>query len=184
MAWEGGEGWEALAWHLCAEEHGEDACNELIWEGGPVPEPWGDRWMKYEPEAKRMIALVRQFTTPPAPIEGWRWVPVDKLRALKASIDGSYYQGEAWEIEVIEALLSAAPQPGDKALEEPAQVAPEHQAQVDQMAADAEARREKERGILLEAANHLEGDGHFMPAEDADWAAGWIRRQIGAGATP
>ena len=60
-----GEEWERLAWHLCAEENGEEACNELIWEGGPVPQPWGDRWMKYEPEAKRMIDLVRRFTAPP-----------------------------------------------------------------------------------------------------------------------
>lgn len=58
--WEGCEGWEPLAWELCAEEHGEEACSELIWEGGPVPEPWGDRWLKYESEAKRLIALVQQ----------------------------------------------------------------------------------------------------------------------------
>jgi hypothetical protein len=61
-----GEEWESLAWHLCAEENGEEACNELIWEGGPIPQPWGDRWMKYEPEAKRMIELVRRFAPPPA----------------------------------------------------------------------------------------------------------------------
>lgn len=66
VAWEGGEGWESLAWELCADENGEDSCNELIWEGGPVPEPWGDRWLKYEDEAKRLIALVRKHTTPPA----------------------------------------------------------------------------------------------------------------------
>ncbi len=60
-AWEGTEGWEALAWHLCADENGEDACNELVWEGGPIPEPWGDRWLKYEGEAKRMIELVGKY---------------------------------------------------------------------------------------------------------------------------
>jgi hypothetical protein len=67
VAWEGGEGWESLAWELCADENGEDSCNELIWEGGPIPEPWGDRWMKYEEEAKRLIALVQKHTTPPQP---------------------------------------------------------------------------------------------------------------------
>jgi hypothetical protein len=61
---EGGEGWESLAWELCADEHGEAACNELIWEGGPIPEPWGDRWMKYEDEAKRLIALVHKHAAP------------------------------------------------------------------------------------------------------------------------
>ena len=65
VAWEGGEDWESLAWQLCADECGEEACTELIWEGGPIPEPWGDRWMKYEYEAKRLIALVRKHTTPP-----------------------------------------------------------------------------------------------------------------------
>lgn len=54
-------GWEELAWQLCAEEHGEDACSDLLWEGGPNPEPWGDRWMKYEGEAKRMIMLVTTY---------------------------------------------------------------------------------------------------------------------------
>lgn len=69
-AWEGGEGWESLAWELCADEHGEEACNELIWEGGPIPEPWGDRWMKYEGEAKRLIALVHKHVPPPPPAVG------------------------------------------------------------------------------------------------------------------
>jgi hypothetical protein len=62
--WEGAEYWMPLAWELCADECGEDACNELIWEGGAVPEPWGDRWLKYEDEAKRLIALVQKHTTP------------------------------------------------------------------------------------------------------------------------
>jgi hypothetical protein len=65
VAWEGSEGWESLAWELCADENGEEACTELIWEGGPIPEPWGDRWMKYEYEAKRLIALVQKHTSPP-----------------------------------------------------------------------------------------------------------------------
>lgn len=59
-AWENSEGWESLAWELCADENGEEACNELIWEGGPIPEPWGERWLKYEGEAKRLIALVQK----------------------------------------------------------------------------------------------------------------------------
>ena len=57
--WEGAEEWMPLAWELCANECGEEACTELIWEGGPIPEPWGDRWMKYEDQAKEMIAMVR-----------------------------------------------------------------------------------------------------------------------------
>lgn len=68
VAWEGAEGWEPLAWQLCADENGEKACNELVWEGGPVPEPWGDWWLKYEGEAKRMIDLVQKYAAPqPAP---------------------------------------------------------------------------------------------------------------------
>ncbi|WP_439586945.1 hypothetical protein [Hydrogenophaga sp.] len=59
-AWENSEGWESLAWELCADENGEESCNQLIWEGGPIPEPWGDRWLKYEDEAKRLIALVKK----------------------------------------------------------------------------------------------------------------------------
>jgi hypothetical protein len=60
--WQGAEYWMPLAWALCAEENGEEACNELIWEGGPIPEPWGDRWLKYEDEAKRLIALVKEHS--------------------------------------------------------------------------------------------------------------------------
>ena len=62
--WEGAEEWMPLAWHLCAEECGEEACTELIWEGGPIPEPWGDRWLKYEDQAKEMMALVRRLAPP------------------------------------------------------------------------------------------------------------------------
>jgi hypothetical protein len=71
--WEGAEYWMPLAWELCAEECGEDACNELIWEGGPIPEPWGDRWLKYEDEAKRLIALVQKHTTQPAQQDAKRY---------------------------------------------------------------------------------------------------------------
>ena len=56
--WEGAEYWMPLAWELCAEEGGEESCNELLWCGGPIKEPWGDRWLQYEAEAKRWIALV------------------------------------------------------------------------------------------------------------------------------
>lgn len=76
--WTGGEEWEALAWHLCAEENGEDACGELLWEGGPIPEPWGDRWMKYESDAKRMIELVRKFVAAPPTAQAEGWISVDE----------------------------------------------------------------------------------------------------------
>lgn len=65
--WYGAEEWMPLAWELCADECGEEACNELVWEGGPVPEPWGERWLKYEDEAKRLIALVRKHLPAAAP---------------------------------------------------------------------------------------------------------------------
>lgn len=64
VAWDSGEEWEPLAFCLCAEENGLDSCHELIWEGYP-PEPWGERWQKYEREAKRMIDLVSQYAAPP-----------------------------------------------------------------------------------------------------------------------
>ncbi len=77
-----GEGWESLAWELCADENGEEACTELIWEGGPIPEPWGDRWLKYEDEAKRLIALVHKHTHPPVPTAQPEQEPVD-LKAIR-----------------------------------------------------------------------------------------------------
>ena len=64
VAWEGAEEWEPLAWELCADEHGEESCHDLIWDMGVIPEPWGERWQKYEDEAKRMISMVRKCTHP------------------------------------------------------------------------------------------------------------------------
>jgi hypothetical protein len=99
--WEGAEYWMPLAWELCANECGEEACTELVWEGGPIPEPWGDRWLKYEDEAKRLIALVQKHTIPPAAqpavpdafgtregehpqyIEGWNDCRAEMLKGMK-----------------------------------------------------------------------------------------------------
>lgn len=89
--WEGGEGWESLAWELCADENGEDACNELIWEGGPIPEPWGDRWMKYEGEAKRLIALVHKHAATP-PRAALTDEQVERLRGLDTDRRVRFYE--------------------------------------------------------------------------------------------
>ena len=35
-----------------------------------------------------------------------------------------------------------------------------------------------ERARLLTAADHLEGDGHFMDCADAEWAARWLRNLL------
>ena len=96
VAWEGGESWESLAWQLCADECGEEACTELIWEGGPNPEPWGDRWMKYEEEAKRLIALVRKHTTPPQ--RTWVGLTDDEIidRANNEVFAEAFARGVAW----------------------------------------------------------------------------------------
>lgn len=53
-----GEGWELLAMALAEEDH--DDIHELIYDGGPIPEPWGEVWQKYEGDAKRMIELVQK----------------------------------------------------------------------------------------------------------------------------
>ena len=64
VAWEGAEEWEPLAWELCADECGEESCMHMIWTMDVIPEPWGERWQKYEYEAKRMISMVRKCTHP------------------------------------------------------------------------------------------------------------------------
>lgn len=46
---------ELLAMELASEEH--DDIHQLIWEGGAVPEPWGEVWQKYEGDAKRILQL-------------------------------------------------------------------------------------------------------------------------------
>lgn len=85
VAWDGAEEWEQLAWNLCAEEGGEESCIELLWDGGPIPEPWGDRWLKYEGEAKRMISLVRKFTAPPEPTQAVESAIAQLVTALQQS---------------------------------------------------------------------------------------------------
>ena len=75
--WDGAEEWERLAFELCADEHGEESCNELIWSDF---EPWGERWLKYEDEAKRMISLVRKHTAPaPTPQREWQSLTKDEI---------------------------------------------------------------------------------------------------------
>lgn len=83
--WEGAEEWQPLAWALCAEENGEDACTELVWEGGPIPEPWGDRWLKYEGEAKRLIALVRKAASASSASGSRRLAPTMSTSTLPAA---------------------------------------------------------------------------------------------------
>ena len=99
VAWERTEGWEALAWQLCAEENGEEACNELVWEGGPIPEPWGDRWLKYEGEAKRMIALVgKHASPPPAPVQPEPVLAQPKREPLTDDDITRLAESEGWHI--------------------------------------------------------------------------------------
>lgn len=78
--WDGAEEWERLAFELCADEHGEESCNELIWSDF---EPWGERWLKYEDEAKRMISLVRKHIAPvAAPQREWAELDDDEVTEI------------------------------------------------------------------------------------------------------
>jgi hypothetical protein len=88
VAWENGAEWEALAWHLCAEEYGEEACADLLYDGGPIPMPWGERWLKYEEEAKRTIELVRRYTAPPK--RGWVGLTDEDEEQCLIEADASY----------------------------------------------------------------------------------------------
>jgi hypothetical protein len=100
--WEGAEYWMPLAWELCADECGEEACTELIWEGGPIPEPWGDRWLKYEDEAKRLIALVQKHTTPPAAQRQWVGLTDEEYFEI-----GQRHSVTSTKIELIHAEIEA-----------------------------------------------------------------------------
>jgi len=97
--WEGAEEWMPLAWELCANECGEEACTELIWEGGPIPEPWGDRWLKYEYQAKEMIAMVRaslaavKSPAPAQPVDaGWNDDRMVELKMLRQRVTMQRYE--------------------------------------------------------------------------------------------
>lgn len=104
--------WDLLAIVLC-EEDGNDP-HQLLWSGGPIPEPWGDYWCKYEGDAKRMIRLVREFapasgSTHPAAAgvpEGWREAVqefCDRVEAGEISSKRTYAK--------FKELLSATPTP-------------------------------------------------------------------------
>jgi len=32
--------------------------HQLVWCGGPIPEPWGDVWQKYEPQALSVVDAI------------------------------------------------------------------------------------------------------------------------------
>lgn len=32
--------------------------HQLVWCGGPMPEPWGDVWQKYEPQAEAVLNAI------------------------------------------------------------------------------------------------------------------------------
>lgn len=116
--WEGAEEWMPLAWELCADECGEEACTELVWEGGPVPEPWGDRWLKYEGEAKRLIALVRKHvpaaalaSAPAAPAQPSATAKKLVSDFARACVYGSDDDRIAAGVALENALASPAAQP-------------------------------------------------------------------------
>jgi len=91
VAWEGAEEWEPLAWELCADEHGEECCHDLIWDmGGVIPEPWGERWQKYEDEAKRMISMVRKCTHSVKEL-----TPCEELREFQEQQNGVFSEHNA-----------------------------------------------------------------------------------------
>jgi hypothetical protein len=113
--WEGAEEWMPLAWELCANECGEEACTELIWEGGPIPEPWGDRWLKYEDQAKEMIAMVRKLVPSDAAPAGQWTVSVagpDDVHRFDAELDALRFANHV-NLTYLADLLA---HPGDEVL--------------------------------------------------------------------
>lgn len=106
--WEGAEEWMPLAWELCAEENGEEACNELIWTGGPIPEPWGDRWLQYEDEAKRLIELVRKHVPSLRP----QAVPMTDEQKAAPKLIGWRTENFLWETDDVDKARNWEPNIG------------------------------------------------------------------------
>ena len=56
------QSYEAMVYHLSVllmRLDGNDGDpHQLIWCGGPIPEPWGDAWEKYEPQALSVIDTI------------------------------------------------------------------------------------------------------------------------------
>lgn len=77
-----------LASHL-AKSDGHDDPNHLIWEGGPIPEPWGEVWCRYEEPAKEILRLVDGCLTPKGctPVEPSGWQPIE---TAPDSVQGEY----------------------------------------------------------------------------------------------
>lgn len=36
--------------------------HHLLWTGGTVPEPWGDAWQRYEPQAQTVLDAIGEFS--------------------------------------------------------------------------------------------------------------------------
>lgn len=114
---------------------------------------------------------------------GWKMVPVEATREMcKAAViyanGNAVYKNvpeaalkieEGIYGEAYEAMLSASPTPPDAGGDAPAEVAPEHQAKVDQMAADATARWAE---TVRDAARYRWlCEGYAPPGDPDEWDA-------------
>lgn len=73
--------------------------HQLVWCGGPIPEPWGDVWQKYEPQALEVLNAIG---------EGSARALVKTLEVVKAAKAVAYSNGfDAALPDKKEALVSA-----------------------------------------------------------------------------
>lgn len=82
-----------LASHL-AKSDGHDDPNHLIWEGGPIPEPWGEVWCRYEEPAKEILRLVDGCLTPKGctPVEPLQHLPISTAKEMTMTTDAAIEQ--------------------------------------------------------------------------------------------
>lgn len=136
-----GEEWELLAMALAAEEH--DDIHAMIYEGGPIPEPWGEVWQRYEDDAKRMIALVRKHAAAALSHQA--------AHQERDAVDADRYfpfEFEVWQGEI---MCASASGPRDIALRE----AQHYAAQYEQ---DGPVRIFEVRRVLVDAAMQAQGE--------------------------
>lgn len=51
--------YDVALWLMAREGEDEGDPHELLYSGGPIPEPWGERWQRWEDAAREVVALVK-----------------------------------------------------------------------------------------------------------------------------
>ena len=78
---------DEVAFYLCELEH--DDPHQMVYEGGAIPEPWGEVWQKFTPDANELLKWIKPI------IYRLSFAPV--IAKLKAAHESMTKDRDSWE---------------------------------------------------------------------------------------